>query len=94
MRAVKRAFREELHAGLIDAALSRTSRFLYTLNNGAHEIEGFAVHAHGSLDSLGAVGDLPAGAVASQRPEILRGGGLRPPPLPHVPPQEGSSAEN
>ena len=50
-------------AGPIDAALSRESRFLYTLNDGAHEIAAFAVNADGSLDPLSVVGGLPMGAV-------------------------------
>jgi 6-phosphogluconolactonase (cycloisomerase 2 family) len=43
--------------------LSRDGRFLYTLNGGAREIQGFAVDPDGSLDALGTVGGLPAGAV-------------------------------
>jgi hypothetical protein len=47
----------------LDAALSRASRFLYTLNEGTHEIAGFRVRGDGSLEPIGALGGLPAGAV-------------------------------
>jgi 6-phosphogluconolactonase len=46
----------------LDAALSRASRFLYTLNGGTNDIAGFRVRADGSLEPIGALGGLPAGA--------------------------------
>ena len=47
----------------IDAALDRSSRFLYVLESGTHEIGVFEVNRDGSLDPLAGVGGLPASAV-------------------------------
>lgn len=46
----------------IDLALSRDSRYLYSLNSGSHTISAFRVDADGSLQTLPGVGGIPAGA--------------------------------
>jgi hypothetical protein len=43
--------------------LSRNSKFLYTLNCGARNLNGFHVQSDGGLVPLGAFGTLPVGAV-------------------------------
>lgn len=48
--------------GPIDMALSRNSRFLYSLNSGDGTISGFRVRADGSLTPIGGVTGLPDGA--------------------------------
>lgn len=45
-----------------DTALSKNSRFLYTLANGTHTIYGFQVHADGSLSPVSGASGLPATA--------------------------------
>lgn len=48
----------------IDAAMSRNSQYLYTLNAGSHSISAFAVdNSDGSLRAVSGAGDLPPGAV-------------------------------
>lgn len=49
-------------SGPIDLALSRDSRFVYTLNGGTGEIAGFRVTPTGGLEQVGAFGALPPGA--------------------------------
>ncbi len=46
----------------IDMALSRNSRFLYTLNSGTGTLSAFRVNADGSLETLAGVSGIPAGA--------------------------------
>lgn len=46
-----------------DLALSNDSHFLYSLNEGTHNISTFAVGADGSLAPVGAASAVPAGAV-------------------------------
>ena len=46
----------------LDMALSRNSRYLYALNSGSGTIGLWSIQADGSLQGLGAVGGLPAGA--------------------------------
>ncbi len=46
----------------IDMALSRGSRFLYSLNSGNGTISGFRVNANGSLSPVPALSGIPAGA--------------------------------
>ena len=50
-------------AGPIDMALAKGSRILYSLAGGVPQIDGFVVNGDGSLESIGAVGGLPAGSV-------------------------------
>lgn len=47
----------------IDVALTNSSRFLYNVNSTSHSITGFRVNEDGSLEAIGSVNDLPAGAV-------------------------------
>ena len=46
----------------IDLALSRDSRFLYSLNSGNGTLSGFRISANGSLQALPTVSGIPAGA--------------------------------
>ena len=46
----------------IDMALSRNSRFLYTLTSGTGTLSAFGVNADGSLETLTGVSGIPAGA--------------------------------
>lgn len=46
-----------------DITLSINSKYLYNLNSTSHSITLFSVHEDGSLDSIGTVDGLPAGAV-------------------------------
>jgi len=48
--------------GPIDMALSRGSRFLYSLNSGDGTISGFRVRADGGLSPIGGASGLPNGA--------------------------------
>ena len=51
-------------AGPIDAAMSRNSRYLYTLNAGSNTISAFVVsNSDGSLTTISGVGGLPPSAV-------------------------------
>jgi hypothetical protein len=43
-------------------ALSRKSRFLYSLNSGDGTIDGFRVRGNGSLKPIGGAAGLPEGA--------------------------------
>ena len=47
----------------LDEAVSGNSRFLYVLVDGRHTIAGYRIAEDGSLNPLGEVGALPAGAV-------------------------------
>jgi 6-phosphogluconolactonase len=47
----------------IDVSLSRNSNFLYNVNSSSHSITFFRVNENGSLDAIGNVDGLPAGAV-------------------------------
>ena len=44
----------------IDMALSRASRFLYSLNSGDGSISGFRVEADGDLAAIGRAAGLPS----------------------------------
>ncbi len=46
----------------IDMALSRDSRYLYSLNSGSHTISAFRVNVNGSLQTLPGLSGLPASA--------------------------------
>jgi 6-phosphogluconolactonase (cycloisomerase 2 family) len=46
----------------IDLALSRDSRFLYSLNSGSHSVSAFRVRADGSLQNLPGLSGIPAAA--------------------------------
>jgi hypothetical protein len=48
--------------GPIDMALTRGSRFLYSLNSGDGTLSGFRVEADGALTPIGGATGLPAGA--------------------------------
>jgi 6-phosphogluconolactonase (cycloisomerase 2 family) len=48
--------------GPIDLAMSRSSRYLYSLNSGDGTISAFRVNANGSLNALPGVSGIPAGA--------------------------------
>lgn len=47
----------------IDITLSSNSKFLYNLNSGSHSITEFRVNEDGSLNAIGAINNLPLGAV-------------------------------
>jgi 6-phosphogluconolactonase (cycloisomerase 2 family) len=47
----------------IDVSLSNNSKFLYNLNSTSHSITLFSVNEDGSLNAIGSVTGLPAGAV-------------------------------
>ena len=51
-------------AGTVDASVSSDGRFLYAQTGGTGTVDGFRIHADGSLSPIGSV--LPAGAVGGE----------------------------